>query len=58
MQRGPEGISADEMSIVPNLIIALASIIALFSIFIKYRLEAVWRNYKNPIAFFKKIVQK
>ena len=58
MNRGPDGIDAGEMGIVPNLIIALLSAIALCSIFIKYRLQAVWRNYRNPVAFFKKIVKK
>ena len=42
----------------PNLIVALLSAIALGAIWIKYRLQAVWRHYRNPVEFFKKIVKK
>ena len=57
-QRGERGIGTDTHGIVAQLIIALTSVIALLAIFIKWRLQAVWRNYRNPLAFFKKIVKK
>ena len=56
--RGPEGIDSGVTGYIPNLIIALVSLIALFAIFIKYRLQAVWSQYKDPVAFFKKIVKQ
>lgn len=28
------------------------------AIIIKYYFEAVWQNYKNPVAFYKSIVQR
>ena len=32
--------------------------IGIGAIWVKYRLQAVWRNYRNPVAFFKKLVKK
>ena len=30
----------------------------MISIIIKYRMEATWRNYDNPIKFYRKIVRQ
>ena len=57
-ERGEKGISTDSVGIVAQLIIALTSLICLVAIAVKWRLQAVWRNYRNPLAFFKKIVKK
>ena len=40
--RGDKGMESGDIGIVAQLIIALTTIISLFAIFIKYRLQAVW----------------
>ena len=37
--------------------ILITSLLGVISIVIKYRMEATWRNYDNPIKFYRKIVR-
>ena len=40
-----------------EIFIMISSILGVVAIIIKYRLEATWRNYDNPIKFYRKIVR-
>lgn len=56
--RGPDGMNNSEHSWTTRMIVLITTIFGLFTIYLKFWLEAVWRNFKNPMAFYKKIVAK
>ena len=37
--------------------IAITSLLGVVAIVIKYRFEATWRNYDNPVKFYRKIIR-
>jgi len=57
-RRGPDGTQFDSASdsLTDNLVFCLSSI-GCFAIFIKYYLESVWKDYKNPVEFYKALIQ-
>ena len=40
-----------------DIIVFIASFMGGIAILIKYYFESIWQNYKNPMAFYKTIVQ-
>ena len=39
-------------------LIMITSVLGIIGIILKYRMEATWRNYKNPIKFYRKILRQ
>lgn len=39
-------------------LIMITSVLGVVGIVLKYRMEATWRNYKNPIKFYRKILRQ
>ena len=39
-------------------IIVMTSVLGVLAIIIKYRMEATWRHYDNPMKFYRKLVRQ
>lgn len=39
-------------------IVGVTSIMGIFAIVIKYRMEATWRHYNNPVRFYRKLLRQ
>ena len=57
-RRGPNGTLLPEVATATDTILVVISLVAIVAITVKYWLEAIWVNYKNPIEFTKVIIQK
>jgi len=58
MRRGTDGTNNTESFYVTRMLVLLTTIFGLFAIIMKFWLEANWQNYKNPIAFYKTLVNR
>ena len=48
----------DESNVFSELGIASISLLGVFSIVIKYRMEATWRHFNNPMRFYRRILRQ
>ena len=56
--RGPDGRSFTAVSYFTDVFVFLISILGCVAIILKYYFESVWYDFKNPVAFYKIIVQR
>lgn len=56
LRRGPNGTLLPEVATATDTILVVISLVAIFAILVKYWLEAIWINYKNPVEFTKVII--
>lgn len=57
--RSPDGLTEkDGSDFTTDLVIFLVTIIGAVAIVMKFYFESVWQNYKNPVAFYKVLVQR
>ena len=54
-KRGDE--KEEQDNIFGESIIAVTSVFGALAIIIKYRMEATWRHYDNPMKFYRKIMR-
>ena len=55
-----KGIKKDQLedsSLFTEWIIMIISILGMLAIILKYRMEATWRHYDNPVKFYRKILR-
>ena len=48
----------EEATVFSSTIIMITSILGVVAIVIKYRMEATWRNFNNPMSFYRRILSK
>lgn len=56
--RGVDGRTKPGNSFLTDTVTMLVSIMGAMSIIIKFYFESVWMNFKNPIMFYKQLVQQ
>jgi len=54
--RGPTGSDSSSVGFFVNFVVLVISIMGAVAIVIKYYFEAVWQQYKNPVAFYKSMI--
>ena len=54
--RGVDGKLPDDPNYFSQIIVLVISLMGIVAIILKFYFEAVWQNYKNPVAFYKAIV--
>lgn len=57
-RRGPNGTVVGDVATATDTILVVVSLVGIVGITVKYWLESIWVNYKNPVEFTKVIIQK
>ena len=57
-KRGPDGRDVSQVGFFTDFVVLAVSSMGAVAIVMKYSFEAVWMNYRNPVAFYKAIVRK
>lgn len=56
--RGVDGRDISSVGFFDDFVVLVVSVMGVFAILLKYYFESIWQNYKNPVAFYKNMVQR